>query len=92
MSGFVTTGLAVIALAGWGVAIVLGGALSVSRRRLKKSRADFDARQYDIEFATEKLREFIDRANNAEDENLRLAAKRRAYESAHTALRSGMVN
>lgn len=52
--------------AGWGVAIVLRGALSVQRSRTAKWKDRAAKAEYDMAFLTEKLAEFIDRTNVAE--------------------------
>jgi hypothetical protein len=72
----------VAAAAGWTTAAVLRGVLAVSRRRVAKLKSERDAAKFDLTFATEKLAEFIDRTNLAED---KLRARDRQAQAAAAA-------
>lgn len=87
-----TAALAIIAALGWSAAITLRAALSVTRLRVKKLREQLSRQQYDLDFSAEKLAEFIDRMNKAEDETMHLQGKLRAYETRAASQRSKMVN
>jgi hypothetical protein len=81
-----------LAAAGWGVAIVLRGGLSVQRARTAKWKTRFERADYDRNFLTEECVKFIERATKAEDEVMRLAGRLRAYEMADSERRRGRAN
>lgn len=85
-------GLGVLAAAGWGVAIVLRGGLSVQRAKTAKWEERFKGADYDRNFLTDECVKFIERATKAEDEVMRLQGRLRAYEIAGSATMKGRAN
>ncbi len=81
-----------LAAAGWGVAIVLRGGLSVSRRRVAKRKDRFERADYDRNFLTEECVKFIERATKAEDQVMHLQGRLRAYEMAESSRMRGRAN
>jgi ribosomal protein S12 methylthiotransferase accessory factor YcaO len=81
-----------LAAAGWGVAIVIGGGLSVQRARTAKWKERFERADYDRNFLTEECVKFIERTTKAEDQVMHLQGRLRAYEMAESSRMRGRAN